>query len=109
MDAPITPATRAIVVSHLHGGLAPMSRVMKFAAGRRSLSVIEDAAQASGAHVEGRMAGTWGDVGILSFGGWKLITAGRGGALLTRRAGVFQRAQVAIGRGGAKRAGVSQA
>src|SRR5262245_5778400 len=108
MDAPITPVTRAIVVSHLHGGLAPMSRVMKFAAGRRSLSVIEDAAQASGAHVEGRMAGTWGDVGILSFGGSKLITAGRGGAILTRHAEVFQRAKVALARGVQQWAAMSQ-
>ena len=47
----------------------------------------------------GRRAGTWGDAGILSFGGSKLLTAGRGGALLTRQADVYQRARVALQRG----------
>jgi dTDP-4-amino-4,6-dideoxygalactose transaminase len=40
------------------------------------------------------MAGAWGDVGVLSFGGSKLLTAGRGGALLTRHADVQQRIKV---------------
>ncbi|HKA08032.1 MAG TPA: aminotransferase class I/II-fold pyridoxal phosphate-dependent enzyme [Gemmataceae bacterium] len=108
MEAAITPATRAIIVSHLHGGLVPMSRVMKIAASRPFLSIIEDAAQTSGAQVEGRMAGTWGDVGILSFGGSKMLTAGRGGALLTRHAEVFQRAKVALARGMQQWAAMSQ-
>src|SRR5262249_13814897 len=108
LEAAITAATRAIVVSHLHGGLVPLSRVMKIAASRPFLSIIEDAAQASGAQVEGRMAGTWGDVGILSFGGSKMLTAGRGGALLTRHAEVFQRAKVALARGVQQWAAMSQ-
>jgi dTDP-4-amino-4,6-dideoxygalactose transaminase len=61
--------------------------------------VIEDAAQAPGAIVEGRRAGTWGDAGILSFGGSKLLSAGRGGALLTPHASVHQRARVLLDRG----------
>jgi len=47
----------------------------------------------------GRRAGTWGDVGVLSFGGSKLLTAGRGGAILTPHADVFQRARLAQNRG----------
>jgi dTDP-4-amino-4,6-dideoxygalactose transaminase len=60
---------------------------------------VEDAAQAAGATTEDRPAGTWGDAGVLSFGGSKLLTAGRGGAVLTRHADVFQRARLALGRG----------
>lgn len=45
--------------------------------------LIEDAAQGAGASVDGRPVGTQGDVGILSFGRGKGITAGGGGALLT--------------------------
>jgi perosamine synthetase len=93
------PKTRAVIVSHLHGGIVPMREVMEIAAAH-GVSVIEDAAQAPGARVQGRSAGTWGDVGILSFGGSKLLTAGRGGALLTRRADVFQRARLRQTRGG---------
>lgn len=89
----IGPKTRAILVSHLHGGLAPMREIVAFAC-ERGLRVVEDACQAPGAIVEGRPAGTWGDAGVLSFGGSKLLTAGRGGAVLTRHADAHQRAKV---------------
>jgi dTDP-4-amino-4,6-dideoxygalactose transaminase len=98
VEAAASPATRAILASHLHGGLVPMSEIMTVA-GRIGVPVLEDACQATGATVERRPAGTWGDVGVLSFGGSKLLTAGRGGAILTRRADVFQRARLALGRG----------
>jgi dTDP-4-amino-4,6-dideoxygalactose transaminase len=92
------PKTKAVVVSHLHGGLVPMSEVMQLCQ-ERGIGVVEDAAQAIGATVEGRPAGAWGDVGTFSFGGSKLVTAGRGGALVTARADVNQRARVVLGRG----------
>ena len=72
----INPKTRAIIASHLHGGVVPVREVCDFATAH-GLLVVEDAAQAPGAIVQGRRAGTWGDVGILSFGGSKLLTAGR--------------------------------
>lgn len=98
LEAAFGPATRAVIVSHLHGGVVPMRQVMEIAAGHH-VSVIEDAAQQPGAVVQGRKAGTWGDVGILSFGGSKLLSAGRGGALLTRHAAVHQRARTFQHRG----------
>jgi dTDP-4-amino-4,6-dideoxygalactose transaminase len=98
LEAALGPATKAILVSHLHGGLVPMREVMAVAAGRE-IQVIEDAAQAPGAIVQGQRAGTWGDVGTLSFGGSKLLSAGRGGALLTRHAELHQRARVTLLRG----------
>jgi dTDP-4-amino-4,6-dideoxygalactose transaminase len=98
LAAAVSPATRAVIVSHLHGGMVPMRQFMALAA-EHKLAVIEDAAQAPGALVQGRKAGTWGDAGVLSFGGSKLLTAGRGGALLTQRADVAQRARVWLSRG----------
>lgn len=101
MDASVAYASgslKAILASHLHGGLVPMREVMAFAA-KHNLGVVEDAAQASGAIVQGRPAGSWGDVGVLSFGGSKLLTAGRGGALLCGDLQVFQRAKLALHRG----------
>jgi dTDP-4-amino-4,6-dideoxygalactose transaminase len=98
LEAAITPATRAVIVSHLHGGVVPMREVMSLCAAR-GLSVIEDAAQAPGATVQGRKAGTWGDAGILSLGGSKLLTAGRGGALITANAAIHQRARLSMFRG----------
>jgi dTDP-4-amino-4,6-dideoxygalactose transaminase len=92
------PATKAVLASHLHGGLVPMREVTALCA-ERGVAVIEDAAQAPGARVQGRRAGAWGDAGVLSFGGSKLLSAGRGGALLTRRADVLQRARLVLLRG----------
>ncbi len=94
----IGPRTAAILVAHLHGGLVDMPRVRSIA-DERGLPVIEDACQAHGATVCGRPAGTWGDVGVFSFGGSKLLTCGRGGALITRRDDVVQRLRLYTQRG----------
>lgn len=94
----ISPQTRAILCSHLHGGLVPMREILAIAR-HHGIGLVEDAAQAPGATVQGRPAGTWGDVGTLSFGGSKLLCAGRGGALLFRDSQTFQRAKVWLHRG----------
>ena len=94
----VGPATRAIIVSHLHGTNVPMRDLCERAR-EFKLMVIEDACQATGAMVDGRAAGSWGDVGVLSFGGSKLLTAGRGGAVLTHSESIFQRAKIFCERG----------
>jgi dTDP-4-amino-4,6-dideoxygalactose transaminase len=99
LAAAFTSATRAAIVSHLHGGLVPMRRLTELAAAHGA-RVVEDAAQAPGAAVDGKPAGAWGDAGVLSFGGSKLLTSGRGGALLTPHADVAQRARLALTRAG---------
>lgn len=98
VEAAILPATRAMIVSHLHGMLLDMPRVMELAQ-RHRLAVIEDACQVPGATISGRPAGSWGDVGVLSFGGSKLLSAGRGGAVLTSDAETHQRMKVYCQRG----------
>jgi len=98
LTAAFSPSTKAIICSHLHGGIVPMREVTALARAR-GVGVVEDAAQAPGAIVQGRPAGTWGDVGALSFGGSKLLTAGRGGAILTRDPQLAQRARVWLHRG----------
>jgi perosamine synthetase len=98
IPAAISPKTRAIVVSHLHGGVADIPEIVRIARAHH-LAVVEDAAQMPGARIHGRTAGTWGDAGILSFGGSKLVSAGRGGAVLTSRADVAQRIKLYNQRG----------
>ena len=93
-----SPKTRAILVSHLHSGMAPMQAIREFA-DQWNLLIVEDACQAPGVSVDGRPTGTWGDVGILSFGGSKLLTAGRGGAIVTHDAAIAQRARIYCERG----------
>ncbi len=94
----ISPITKAIIVSHLHGGVVPMPAVMDVA-GAHGVPVIEDACQMPGAVLAGRKAGMWGDVGVLSFGGSKLLSAGRGGALFTNNPEIVQRAKLYSQRG----------
>lgn len=89
----VSDRTRAIIASHLHGGLADMKQLREVA-DHFGVALIEDACQSPGAEVDGQIAGTWGDVSVLSFGGSKLLTAGRGGAVLTRSAEIAQRIKV---------------
>lgn len=98
LEEAIGPRTRAIIASHLHGGVVPMSAVMEISR-RSGVPVIEDACQMPGAVIEGKIAGTAGDVGIHSFGGSKLLSAGRGGALVTNDAELVQRARLYSHRG----------
>jgi dTDP-4-amino-4,6-dideoxygalactose transaminase len=71
----------AIVVAHWFGLPVAISPLMEEAA-RLGILVVEDAAQAVGAAMGGRVAGALGDFGILSFGRGKGRTGGSGGALL---------------------------
>src|SRR6185436_10921464 len=94
----ISPQTKAVIASHLHGTLVDMPGLMNVAQ-QHNLAVVEDACQVTGAVVQGKPAGSWGDVGVHSFGGSKLLTAGRGGAIVTRREDVLQRIKIFSERG----------
>lgn len=98
VEAALTDKTRAILVSHLHGGIVPMPQLRRIT-DSRSIAIIEDACQNPGAMIEGRRAGAWGDAGVLSFGGSKLLTAGRGGAVLTSKAEIAERIKRYVMRG----------
>ena len=56
----------AVIPVHMHGKMVNMERLIKWAR-LKNVSVIEDCAQAHGADLNGRKAGTWGDVGAFSF------------------------------------------
>ncbi len=85
--AKVTGKTRAIIPVHLYGQMAEMDGVMAVA-GKYSLVVIEDAAQAIGAEHKGRRAGSIGHYGCFSFFPSKnLGAAGDGGMIVTNDAG----------------------
>lgn len=75
----------AVVVSHLFGVAADMAAIMEICR-RHSVAVIEDACQVPGMMISDRWAGSIGDIGLLSFGGSKPLSAGNGGAIITSQA-----------------------
>lgn len=80
----ITPRTKAVVVVHLYGYVADMPAIAALCK-ERGLICIEDAAQAIGAEIDGRKAGSFGDMAIFSFHSHKnLTTLGEGGMLYVR-------------------------
>jgi perosamine synthetase len=80
--AVLTPHTRAIVVVDLFGHPADMDAIMALAA-EHGLTVIEDAAQAPGARVNERYAGTLGHIGLFSLNYHKHIHSGEGAVVVT--------------------------
>jgi dTDP-4-amino-4,6-dideoxygalactose transaminase len=66
LESAITPQTRLILPVHLYGHPADMTAIVEVAR-RHGIPVLEDAAQAHGAEVEGRRAGTLGDAATFSF------------------------------------------
>jgi len=79
----ITQKTKAIMPVHLYGRLCDMESIMKIAV-KHNLKIIEDAAQAHGAALNGKKAGTWGDLTAFSFYPTKnLGSLGDAGAVTT--------------------------
>jgi dTDP-4-amino-4,6-dideoxygalactose transaminase len=79
----LTERTRAVIPVHLNGRVCDMDRVLAIASAHR-LTVIEDAAQALGAHFDGKMAGSFGLTGCFSFYPLKTLGGlGDGGAVTT--------------------------
>lgn len=73
---------KAIIVVHLYGMPARIDEIMAIAR-KYSIPVVEDAAEALGSTYNGKAIGTFGDIGILSFNGNKIITTSGGGALIS--------------------------
>lgn len=72
---------KAIILVHLYGMPAKLDELLAVAK-KYEIPVIEDAAEALGSSYKGRNCGTFGDFGILSFNGNKIITTSGGGALV---------------------------
>ncbi len=101
IEAALSPKTTAVLVSHLHGQVAdiPLLRRRLAKIGRADVRIVEDVCQAPGARLDDRPLGAFGDASALSFGGSKLLSAGRGGAVLTSDPRIAQRMKIANDRG----------
>ncbi|MEO8172492.1 MAG: DegT/DnrJ/EryC1/StrS family aminotransferase, partial [Sediminibacterium sp.] len=78
----INKKPKAIIPVHLYGMPAKMDEIMRIAK-QYDIAVIEDAAEALGSTYHNKPCGSFGDFGILSFNGNKIITTSSGGALLS--------------------------
>lgn len=78
----IYPEVKLVVVAHLYGVPAKMDELLEVC-GRYGAVIIEDAAESFGASYKGRQTGGFGDYGVISFNGNKILTGSSGGMLLT--------------------------
>ena len=83
---------KIITVAHLFGQSADLNSIVELCR-CYELPLLEDAAESLGAHYNGRHPGTFGDVGVFSFNGNKIITASCGGMLVARDAALVDRAR----------------
>ena len=82
IEKAVTSRTRAILPVHLYGLMADMESINKIAK-KHNLLVIEDSAQAHGAEIRGKRAGSWGLAGCFSFYPSKNMTTSEGGMITT--------------------------
>ncbi len=78
----IYPDVKAVVITHLYGTPAKMDEIKEICRQNNAI-LIEDAAEALGSLYKGKQAGIFGELGVISFNGNKIITGSSGGMLLT--------------------------
>lgn len=83
---------KAIIPVHLYGMPVKMDEIMAIAH-RYGIPVLEDAAEALGSSINGKMCGTFGDIAALSFNGNKIITTSGGGALVSANAEIVEKSR----------------
>lgn len=81
IESLVNPKTKAIMAVHLYGLCADMKQILEIAK-KHNLFVIEDAAQAHLAAIDGQNSGTFGDVAVFSFYPTKNMTSGEGGMVV---------------------------
>ena len=84
VEAVLTDRTTAIIVPHLFGNPADIDAIVDLAR-PKNIRVIDDAAQALGATIDGRPVGSFGNAGILSFGSEKVCSGLGGGVIVSRQ------------------------
>lgn len=82
---------KVIIAVHLYGMPFMIDEVCAVAA-KYDIPILEDSAEALGSSYKGNKCGTFGEIGVLSFNGNKIITTSGGGALVTKNQGVKEKA-----------------
>ncbi|QBP42019.1 DegT/DnrJ/EryC1/StrS family aminotransferase [Paenisporosarcina antarctica] len=76
------PEVKAVIVVHLYGLSADMDKIVELCR-KYNVTLIEDAAESLGTYYKGKHTGSFGDYGIFSFNGNKIITTSGGGMLVS--------------------------
>ena len=82
---------KAIIAVHLYG-VPYQIEAVRTVADKYQIPILEDSAEALGSSFKGQKCGTFGDIGILSFNGNKIITTSGGGAIVTKTAALKEKA-----------------
>ena len=83
---------KAIILVHLYGYPAKLDEILRIAK-KYDIPIIEDAAEAIGSFYNNKPLGTFGDIGIYSFNGNKIITTSSGGAILSKDNNIIKKAK----------------
>lgn len=103
IEEKITEKTKAILVVHLYGQASNMTKIMEIAS-KYNLRVVEDCAQSHGAYHNGKMTGTFGDIGCFSFYPSKNLGAfGDAGAIVTNDLEMAEKVRIFRNYGSEKR------
>ncbi|MBN4079057.1 DegT/DnrJ/EryC1/StrS family aminotransferase [Beggiatoa alba] len=82
VESGLSQRTRAVIVPHMFGNPADIEAIEMVCSGRE-ITIIDDAAQAYGATINGKRVGTFGQIGVVSFGNGKICFGTGGGVILT--------------------------
>jgi dTDP-4-amino-4,6-dideoxygalactose transaminase len=88
----LSPNTAGIIVVHIAGLVCPQISEFKELCEEKGLFLLEDAAHAHGAMIDGKMAGTFGDAGCFSFYPTKVMTTCEGGMIITNNSKLAEEA-----------------
>jgi 8-amino-3,8-dideoxy-alpha-D-manno-octulosonate transaminase len=91
IEARLSPRTKAVIPVHMCGAMARIDEIRDLCR-RKGLLLIEDACQSVGAVYQGTALGAFGDMGCFSFDPVKTITCGEGGAVITDRSELYEKA-----------------
>lgn len=90
LNKKITQRSKVLIIQHTFGQPADLDQLLPLAK-QHGLKTIEDCAHALGAKYKGRLLGTFGDIGLFSFGSDKPVSCVRGGALITNDDAIFNK------------------
>ena len=90
IEKSISKNTKAIIPVHYAGSPCDISSIKQISNSKK-LFLIEDAAESLGSSFKGKKIGSFGDLGIFSFAGNKVLTTGEGGAIVTNSKKLFER------------------